>query len=265
MVVLIDVFTDKNTWIHRLNPKTKILFWVIAITMAAIINNPILNGPYFLLIFSIFLSSRPPRWLIKIALLATGFFIFTYSYFWVLTTREGNIVFWIITDWGLWVGLGYGLRTLCGLMSLILLFTTTRQSEMVSSFEELGLPYSICFVIASAMRFVPAVLGEWTTIRDAQKCRGAAVVYGGLIFTRKFWATIKDVVTIAIPLFAGVLRISSQVSLAVESKAFDVEGKTRTQFYEFPMKQFDWAFLIVSIFIGAVLLYFRFFVGIGWI
>jgi energy-coupling factor transporter transmembrane protein EcfT len=115
------------------------------------------------------------------------------------------------------------------------------------------------------MRFIPGVLGEWTTIRDAQKSRGAAVVYGGFIFTRKFWVLIKDVVTIAIPLFTGVLRISGQVSAAMESKAFDVEGKSRTKYYEFPMKQFDWVFLTISIIIGAALLYLRFFGGIGWI
>jgi biotin transport system permease protein len=101
-----------------------------------------------------------------------------------------------------------GLLMLAGLVTL-----TTRTSDMIEAMERgfaalrfTGInPAKVGLALSLALRFIPVLAAMTVEVREAQKVRGLD----------------NSIITIAIPLIVRMLRMSDQISEAIEARSYD--------------------------------------------
>ncbi|MDK2821178.1 MAG: energy-coupling factor transport system permease protein [Clostridia bacterium] len=120
--------------------------------------------------------------------------------------------------------------------------------RLLSPGEKLGLPaHELALMLTLALRFVPTLMGEAERIIKAQMARGAS-----------FRGTqIKNLLPLIIPLFISAFRRAEALAEAMESRAYH-GGKGRTRMRELKLKTADFLFLVITIFLLAGSLYYRY-------
>jgi biotin transport system permease protein len=101
-----------------------------------------------------------------------------------------------------------GLLMLAGLVTL-----TTRTSDMIEAMERgfaalrfTGInPRKVGLALSLALRFIPVLAAMTVEVREAQKVRGLD----------------NSIIAIAIPLIVRMLRMSDQISEAIEARSYD--------------------------------------------
>ena len=100
--------------------------------------------------------------------------------------------------------------------------TSTNPSEFAASLNRIGFPYTICYSVAIALRYIPDVQSDFYRIKNAQEARGIEMSGRANIFSR-----LKNMSAILFPLiFTSMERIDS-VSSAMELRGFG-KNKKRT-------------------------------------
>lgn len=243
-------YQDKGTFIHRLNPFTK-LAWVGSIALLAIIfEHPL----YFLILFFVtlpvvILARAWREWLsltrfvfylaIIIVLINTlvmyhGTHVLLEFTFEIPTLGQPKITLEAIC-----FGLGMSLRLLAIISAFTVLNFTVHPDDMMLAMLRLKLPYKPVLATSLAIRFVPTLIDDLERITDVQRARGLEMDKG------KFWHKMRNRGAVLIPLLSNSLDRTVQVAEAMESRAFGVH-KRRTSFKEIKLGAFDLVTLIAT-------------------
>lgn len=128
--------------------------------------------------------------------------------------------------------------------SVFMFITSTNPSEFAASLNRIGLPYTICYSVAIALRYIPDVQSDFNRIKNAQEARGIEMSGKANIFSR-----LKNMSAILFPLiFTSMERIDS-ISSAMELRGF---GKNRKRSWYSGKKLKKGDFLIITgIFIAS--------------
>ncbi len=255
----IFLYLDKNTWAHRLDPRTKIIGVIILSSLCLCFNHPFYMAAISSAVVLIALSARSLRnlWLLRFILVLL--FLFS-SLMWPLFAK-GPTPLW---SWGfiqvsmesLLYGLAMGLR-LSTFVSIGLIFlSTTRNEELTNGLIRSGVPYPIAFALSTALRLVPTFAGAGATIVQAQISRGLDLDSGSL-FSR-----FRKFIPHAVPLFIYAIRHTHLLAMALESKGFSPESK-RTLYYELKMGRIDYIAIALLLALLALALYIRIGLGLG--
>ncbi len=255
----IFLYLDKDTWIHRLDPRTKILGVLIVFTICLCFNHPLSMGGVSLGVMFIAVSAKalPNFWRLRFIL----FLLIVFSSMLWPFFAKGQTPFW---SWGwlqlsresLLFGVAMGLRLATFVATGLIFLSTTRNEELTNGLIRMGIPYPIAFALSTALRLVPTFAGAGATIIQAQVSRGLDLE-SGTIFSR-----IGKFIPQAVPLFIYAIRHTNLLAMALESKGFSPQSP-RTFYYEPQMGRTDY---IVLIFLGVVLLgllYLRVGLGLG--
>ena len=106
--------------------------------------------------------------------------------------------------------------------SVFMFITSTNPSEFAASLNRIGFPYTICYSVAIALRYIPDVQSDFNRIKNAQEARGIEMSGKANIFSR-----LKSMSAILFPLiFTSMERIDS-ISSAMELRGFG-KNKKRT-------------------------------------
>ena len=262
------VYYEKDTVIHRLDPRTKLLF-MIAFIVAIFLAKDIFA--YALLITitvgSILLSRVPIRMVLKGLKPIFIIVIFTtiLNLFWtegktVLASWEIIKDFWTITIYKeslIRAGvLALRIVVLMACTSLYFSYTTT-PIELTDGIEtglaplkKIKVPvHEFAMMMTIALRFIPTLVDETTKIMNAQKARGADFSSGGLI------KRAKALIPIIIPLFVSAFRRADELATAMECRCYR-GGAGRTRMKVLKMKARDYIFLLLTaaMIAGVVLL-----------
>ena len=249
----IFLYLDRDTWIHRLDPRTKIMGILIGFAICLCFNSPLYMVAISLGVFLVALSAEalPNFWRLRFILLLLLLFS---AGLWPFFAR-GPTPFW---SWGplkvsqesLLYGMAMGLRLSTFVAIGLIFLSTTRNEELTNGLIRMGLPYPIAFALSTALRLVPTFAGAGATIVQAQVSRGLDLESGSL-FRRagKF-------IPLAVPLFIYAIRHTNLLAMALESKGFSPESK-RTFYYEPQMRRLDYVVLVLLILILTFLLYVR--------
>lgn len=270
MPIILDLYVEKNSFLHRVDPRVKIVFWVAIALASQLLNDPFFIGPTLASLFLIFFLGRPTGTVRKLAFSLSGFVAGVYAFWWLFLARSGNPIVDLglvrVTDWSLWLGLGMALRGACNVMPIMILLSSTSQERLIAGLEGLKVPYPICFGIAHGFRLLPALMTQWSTMAQAQRARGATLGHGGWFFRhpRESIAAIRDAPALAVPLFVGMVRTMARLSLALDSRAYDVDGKTRTKAIRLTMRKSDWIIIAVTGLFLAFVIVMRLGFHIGW-
>ncbi len=249
----IFLYLDRDTWIHRLDPRTKIMGILICFAICLCFNSPLYVAAISLGVILLVFSAKALTnfWRFRFILLLLLLFSAGLWPFFV----KGPIPLW---SWGplkvsqesLLYGMAMGLRLSTFVAIGLIFLSTTRNEELTNGLIRMGLPYPIAFALSTALRLVPTFAGAGATIVQAQISRGLDLESGSL-FRRagKF-------IPLAVPLFIYAIRHTNLLAMALESKGFSPESK-RTFYYEPQMRRVDYVVLALLILILTLLLYVR--------
>ena len=255
----IFLYLDKGTWIHRLDPRTKILGVLMIFSICLCFNHPFYMGTITLGILLIAISAKALSnfWRLRFIL---GLLIVFSSVLWPFFAK-GQTPLW---SWGalqlskesLLYGIAMGLRLATFVAAGLVFLSTTRNEELTNGLIRMGVPYPIAFALSTALRLVPTFAGAGATIIQAQVSRGLDLESGS------FFSRIGKFIPQAVPLFIYAIRHTNLLAMALESKGFSPESK-RSFYYEPQMHKADYAVLFSLVGILVILIYIRLGLGLG--
>jgi len=238
-----------NTLVHRLDPRTKIIFIVLYIV-------------------SLFQAQSWLGYALVVALMALCMRISTIKpknifkglkpmIFIICLTAALNIFYtegtpivegWVIT----WEGIDRAIKMILRIVLLIagtfLLTYTTSPMALTDGLEMLLNPlkkikvpvHEMTIMMSMALRFIPTLIEETNKIMSAQKARGADFETGSLMNRA------KALIPILVPLFVSSFRRADELAIAMESRCYHGgEGRTR-------MKQLKFAFIDIGALVFVV-------------
>jgi energy-coupling factor transport system permease protein len=146
---------------------------------------------------------------------------------------------WVMTEEGLRMGAGLGLRVAAFLAGSLLYVSTTDPTDFaLSLIQNLGLPYRFGYGLLVSYRFLPSLREEYETIRMAHRVRGVGRRAG----LRGRW---EEVSRMAVPLLAAAIRRSERTALAMDARGF-ASGPDRTFYRRLPLRASDLIYVAAS-------------------
>lgn len=243
-------YLDKETFLHRLDPRTKILVGLMVAILIVVLRNPpglfMLFGAV-LVLFGILRPSRSTIKVMVIIMLTALIFTMTSQGFFYMREPRTVIITLLSPDAGFWgnitggivlyrEGILYGalqsLRLFSAMLLSAVIVMSTYPSDLLLGMEHMGMPERIGFMITVSIRFIPSLAEEAKRILLAQRMRGLNVK-GVRGWFRAFYRLLPA-------LIIDSLRNARRIALAAEVRAFT--GK-RTRSKELTFSLRDWTFL----------------------
>ena len=260
--ITIGQYFPGDTFIHRLDPRIKIIITALFITSLFFINK---FYPYLFIIGFIILavnmSKVPFKYILKglrplMVLILITFFINIFM-------TKGEVLFELgplaVTKEGLRQAVFMALRLIFLITGTSLLTLTTSPislidgiEKLLSPFKKVGLPaHELAMMMTIALRFIPTLLEETDKIMKAQMARGADFESGNII------RRAKNLVPLLVPLFINAFRRADELAIAMEARCYR-GGDNRTRLNELVLSRRDVATLIVMIIFFSLVIMTRF-------
>lgn len=240
--IRLSYFEGKESFLSRLDPRIKLTYILWVFIMIMVFTDPIYQSFTMLtLLLATFAGSLSLGKVIS----AGKFGIYVGLASWVLWTiflrDEGIPLFqlfgWDVTDYGLLKGLSVALRITSVLFAFLIVAMTTPTRDIITGLYGLRVSVVFSMVVGIILRLIPQFQSEHATIMEAQKSRATEFDKGGLL-TR-----FRKHTSYIIPLTLRALKIVSDLSVAMESRAFD-PYTPRTFVRELKLRPIDQLILI---------------------
>ena len=239
--LIIGRYIVGDSFIHRLDPRSKLLAMLIYIVIIFWANNPLTYAVITLFtLFLVFLSKiklgfflggiKPMIWIILFSTLFQVFF-----------NTRGNVL-WSI-----------------GFFSFSTLLTlTTTPLSLSDAVESLLKPltvfkvpaHEIGLMLSLSLRFVPTLMDDTTRIMNAQKARGVDFGEGNII------QKVRSIIPILIPLFASSFKRADALAIAMEARGYQ-GGEGRTKYRRLSWNSRDTLSIIAILALGLMLFYLK--------
>jgi len=260
--ITIGQYFPGDTFIHRLDPRIKIIITALFITSLFFINK---FYPYLFIIgfivLAVNMSKVPFKYILKglrplMVLILITFFINIFM-------TKGEVLFELgplaVTKEGLRQAVFMALRLIFLITGTSLLTLTTSPisltdgiEKLLSPFKKVGLPaHELAMMMTIALRFIPTLLEETDKIMKAQMARGADFESGNII------RRAKNLVPLLVPLFINAFRRADELAIAMEARCYR-GGDNRTRLNELVLSRRDVATLIVMIIFFSLVIMTRF-------
>ena len=126
------------------------------------------------------------------------------------------------------------------MVPIVLLFVcTTNPSEFASSLNRVGVPYSVAYSVALALRYIPDFQQEYLDISRAQQARGIEMSRKENLIKR-----LKAAADILIPLILSSMDRIDTISNAMELRGFG-KNRKRTWYMARPFRKADFAAILL--------------------
>lgn len=125
--------------------------------------------------------------------------------------------------------------------SVFIFLVTTDPSELASSMNMVGIPYTVSYAVEIALRYIPDIQDEFHRIRNAQEARGIEMSSKGKLVDR-----IKNTSAIIFPLLFSTMERIDVVSNAMELRGFGKHPK-RTWYSKRDLTFADYAVIVFII------------------
>lgn len=252
--MIIGKYVPGHSFIHRLDPRTKLLLMFIYVFIVFLANNGWTYG--ILTLFTcllLFLSRIPFSFMIRGLKPVLWVIVFTF-FLHVLLTKEGDIVFqWLgmeVYDKAIQQGAFISLRFLLLIVVTTLLTLTTTPIEVTDGMESLLAPlkkwnvpvHELALMMSISLRFIPTLMEETEKIMKAQTARGVDFSSGPL------QERMKAMTALLVPLFISAFKRAEELAVAMEVRGYR-GGQNRTKWRELTWGRIDTAFMI---FIGLL-------------
>ena len=223
-----------HSFIHCLDPRTKILTTLLLIVAVFLANTAIGYGALCAMVLFIIAVSGLPFMLVLRSVKPLLFIIVLTLALHALMGQGEHVLYqWKfikVTEEGLRLGVQMAMRLILLLMiSSILTFTTSPIvltdgiEALLRPFRVIGVPaHELAMMMTIALRFIPTLMEETDRIIKAQTARGADFSGGNLLVKA------KNMLPILVPLFISAFRRADDLAIAMEARCYrGGEGRTR--------------------------------------
>ena len=223
-----------NSFIHRLDPRTKILSTLLLIVAVFLANTVVGYATLCAMVLFIILVSGLPFMLVLKSVKPLLFIIVLTLVLHAVMGQGDHVLYqWKfikVTEEGLQLGVQMAMRLILLLMiSSILTFTTSPIvltdgiEALLRPFRVIGVPaHELAMMMTIALRFIPTLMEETDRIIKAQTARGADFSGGNLLVRA------KNMLPILVPLFISAFRRADDLAVAMEARCYrGGEGRTR--------------------------------------
>ncbi|MGY3724152.1 energy-coupling factor transport system permease protein [Granulicatella balaenopterae] len=233
--VLLGRYIQGDSFIHRLDSRTKLLATFFFIFIIFLANNWVTYALLFAFVFlAIYLSQIPVNFFVKGIKPLLWIIIFTVGLQMFFTTGGTTYFQWHfiqITSFGIVNACYIFMRFVLIIVMSTLLTLTTPPLSLADSIEAILKPlekikfpvHELALMLSIAFRFVPTLMDEAQKIMNAQRARGVEFGEGSLV------QQIKAVIPILVPLFVSAFNRALDLSLAMEARGYQ-GGEGRTKF-----------------------------------
>ncbi len=250
-----------KSFVHRLDPRLKLLFLIVFIAAIFVADNFWSLGLCALVLILAVAFSRVPVG--KVLRAVRGVIVL------VVFTAAINVLFYTGKSeplWAWWIfsvtreGIVFSVFLVARLVLLVtcssMLTYTTTPVALTDGVESLLTPlkwikfpvHVLALIMSIALRFIPILMDETERIKNAQKARGADFESGSL-FKR-----VKAIVPVLIPLLLSAFRRADELGDAMDARCY-MGDKKRTKYKKLV---FTWrdlvAFLIGALMLAATIL-----------
>jgi energy-coupling factor transporter transmembrane protein EcfT len=226
-----------HSWLHRLDPRVKLAFVVVANALLVTQVGVWLPLGTLVAVHTALLTARVPSrrllqlWRVFAPLMAMILLVQP-----LLTPLGDPLLSFLIlrlTATGLLVGAAFALRLAALGFCWYLLLLTTRERDLAQALVRLGLPVTWGLVVALALRY-PATLRElYLGVLDAQRARGLRLEGRGLL------GRARAQLPVLIAMLVAALRSIDQLATALESRGFG-RSRQRTSLHTLRFRTADW-------------------------
>ena len=248
-----------DSWVHRLDPRTKILLTVAMIVAVFLVKTLVGYGLILGFMYLVSkLSKIPFKMLVKGVKPLRFILILTFILNLFFNTGTTMLVEWgfiKISYEGLSTAVHYSLRLVFLVLGTSLMTLTTSPIALSDGIEMLLSPlkvikfpaHELAMMMSIALRFIPTLMEEADKIMKAQMARGADFESGNLL------ARAKAMVPLLVPLFVSAFRRAGDLAMAMESRCYH-GGENRTRLRVLKVTKNDWiAALGVAVLIALIL------------
>ncbi len=249
-------YIDRDSVIHHLHPVTKNLLFIGTFVICLLTNHPAILAALFLCVVAVGAAAKLPiiqslKLLKSVALLIVIFSLVI----WPFTLKEGTVLVTVggldIYSVGVWYGIAMTFRFCTIVLMSIYWMMFTSISEITLGLVKLGLPYKMAFSFSMSLRFVPLIINDLHTIKDAQRSRALEMDKGNLL------GKIRKNVAILIPLSSRALGLIKQISVSLEARGFESGTGKRTSISGRPFTGRDIGMIVTLACLFGILLYLR--------
>lgn len=254
-----------DSFLHRLDPRTKILCTMIFICSIFLANNWWSYGLVTLFTGSCIFISRVP-WRMIWKSLRPLWLILVFTLMIHVLTTPGTEIFSIgpihVSEEGLRNGTLMTLRLVFLIAFSSLLTYTTSPIVLTDGIEALLMPFKrigvpaheLAMMMTIALRFIPTLLEETDRIMKAQASRGADFTTGNL------WQKAKGLIPLLVPLFISAFRRADDLATAMEARCYR-GGEGRTKMHQLIYTKSDYAAFCAILFILILLIVMYIYLG----
>jgi energy-coupling factor transport system permease protein len=243
-----EIYLDNNSFIHRLDPRVKIIVFLLTFVAILLFQDPIWMIPITILVVIQLLISGAVKNLRRIRYVLIVLTISSLV-LWNLFASGETQLFWRISAESLKFSIARTLLMILMISTGMVLISSTRNEELVNGMIKLGMPYRVGFAISTSLRLVPTIASSAVIISQAQRSRGLDLDSGNLI------QKIKKFLPLLVPVFISTIRSTNIFGMALESKGFGAREK-RTYYLVFNMRTVDYVILAFAILFVLASIYF---------
>ena len=242
------LYIDKETPVHRLDPRTKLLLMFLSFVLALSFRSFVILSSVLVAVLLYGAAGSALSNLRRIRVVLMMIASFSVVIWSVATPSDSRFLLFSLE--GLLYGVMVAIKTDLMIISGMIFLSTTKIEEIAGGLVKLKLPYRGAFAFSTAIRLVPMIVATSYTIIQAQKSRGLDLDSGSMLQrARKY-------VPLVIPTLVSVIRGTNVFSMALESKGFGYSD-TRTNLLELRMKRNDWLTLGVALLVVAAAFFFN--------
>ena len=247
-----------NSFVHRLDPRTKLLVlvaYIIALFMA--VSWASYGLCLVFLVTSIAISGIPAKSFLRG--MKPLMFILIFTAILNIFFTEGETV--LVAFWSITITLEGLVRAFFMLLRILMLVTgtflltyttspislTDGLESLLSPLKRIKLPvHELSMMMCIALRFIPTLIEETDKIMSAQKARGADFESGNLL------QRVKALIPILVPLFISAFRRADELATAMECRCYQGgDGRTKMKLLRYHLQDVK-AFAIGAVMIAGV-------------
>ena len=255
-------YYPSDSFIHRLDPRTKVILTVLYIVLTFLCKSAISFAVLLLSAIALICLSKIPLRMVLRSMRGILFIVIFTSAINIFVTKGEQLLTpesWAIRIYaeGLWRALFMVLRISILIVgsSIFLTYTTTpialtyALEGLLSPLKKIKIPvHDFAMMMSIALRFIPTLSEETEKIMNAQKARGADFTSGGLV------KRVKALLPILVPLFVSAFNRALELASAMECRCYN-SGKGRTQLRVLRYRASDWVTMLVVVAFGVALFF----------
>ena len=133
-------------------------------------------------------------------------------------------------------GMTAAMGLICIATLFFVFFATTDPEDLGNSLVHAGLPFSLAFVVAAALQFVPVVARRARGVFETQQARGIPL--------RPGWRALFNYPALLVPLLVQCFQMADNLAEAMETRGFGRPG--RSFYTSYRMRLLDWLTVVCA-------------------